>query len=144
MEQILDLPVEADRKREYADFGTRFVAALIDGILLWIAQFILSWIMIMIDPIGIFFGYFLSIALNATYYGLMESSESQASLGKMAMGIKVGDSQGNRISFGNAVGRYFGKILSTLILFIGYLMAAWDDKSQALHDKLANTYVYKK
>jgi uncharacterized RDD family membrane protein YckC len=74
----------------------------------------------------------------------MESSENQGTLGKMAMGIKVGDQAGNRISFGNALGRYFGKILSTLLLFVGYLMAAWDSKGQALHDKLADTYVYKK
>jgi uncharacterized RDD family membrane protein YckC len=144
MEQILDLPVEADRKREYADFGTRLVAAIIDGILLFLARLILGWIIAAADGGGAFVIYFLGIILNAAYFGVMESSESQATFGKMAMGIKVGDSQGNRISFGNAIGRYFGKILSSLLLLIGYLMVLWDGKRQALHDKLADTYVYRK
>ena len=46
-------------------------------------------------------------------------------------------------TFGQATGRYFGKILSTVILFIGYLMMIWDEKKQTLHDKMANTLVVK-
>ena len=62
----------------------------------------------------------------------------------MAVGIKVGNENGERISAGNAAGRFFGKILSGLILYIGYMMAGWDKKKQALHDKLAGTYVFYK
>ena len=74
----------------------------------------------------------------------MESSANQGTVGKMAMGIKVGDAKGNVISTGNAVGRYFAKIISGLLLCIGYLMILWDDKKQGIHDKLADTYVYRK
>ncbi len=59
----------------------------------------------------------------------------------MAVGMKVIDEHGQRISFGRATGRYFAKILSTLILFIGFIMAGFDSKKQALHDKLATTFV---
>jgi uncharacterized RDD family membrane protein YckC len=74
----------------------------------------------------------------------MESSARQATLGKMAVGIKVTDEAGARISFGRAVGRYFGKFVSTIILLIGFLMVAFTEKKQGLHDKLAGTLVVKK
>ena len=64
-----------------------------------------------------------------------------ATIGKKAMRIKVTDLAGNRISFGQATGRHFGKILSAIILLFGYFMMLWDDKSQTLHDKIAGTLV---
>jgi uncharacterized RDD family membrane protein YckC len=75
------------------------------------------------------------------YYAFMESSEYQATLGKMALGLKVTDLAGQRIAFGRATGRYFAKILSGLILMIGYIMAAFTERKQALHDMLASTLV---
>jgi len=75
------------------------------------------------------------------YYALMESSGRQATLGKMALGIKVVDRQGGRISFARATGRYFAKILSGLILMIGYLMAGFTSRKQALHDMVAGCLV---
>jgi len=57
------------------------------------------------------------------YFALMESSGKCASLGKMALGIKVTDLNGNRISFGKATGRFFGKMISGVILYIGFIMA---------------------
>ena len=62
----------------------------------------------------------------------------------MALGIIVTDLNGNPISFGKANGRYWGKIISTLILLIGYIMAAFTEKKQALHDMMAGTLVIKK
>lgn len=82
-----------------------------------------------------------SLVVQWLYYALMESSVKQATLGKMALGIKVVDYSGNRISFGKASGRYFGKILSGMILCIGYLMAGFTEKKQALHDMLASCLV---
>jgi len=73
----------------------------------------------------------------------MESSESQATLGKRAVSIKVTDMNGNRISFGRATGRDFAKIISGLPLFIGFMMAGWTSKKQALHDMIAETLVIK-
>lgn len=83
----------------------------------------------------------VSLVIQWLYYSLMESSAKQATLGKMALGIKVIDMDGNRIKFGRATGRYFGKILSGLILNIGYIMAGFTAKKQALHDMLANCLV---
>jgi len=162
----------------YAGFWKRFVAVIIDGIVISIVQSILFF------PLYLFFGLsffpfmepdkfennFSTVALTQTgddfstavaitaiggivflalisaglqwlYYALMESSSKQATLGKMALGIKVTDLDGNRISFGRATGRYFGKILSGMILYIGFMMAGWTQKKQALHDILASCLV---
>jgi uncharacterized RDD family membrane protein YckC len=78
------------------------------------------------------------------YFALMESSAKQATLGKMALGIIVTDLNGNRLTFGRATGRYFGKILSGLILYIGFIMAAFTEKKQALHDMIAGSLVVNK
>jgi uncharacterized RDD family membrane protein YckC len=78
------------------------------------------------------------------YFALMESSAKQGTLGKMALGIIVTDMNGNRLSFGRATGRYFGKILSGMILCIGYIMAGFTEKKQALHDMIAGCLVVNK
>ena len=74
---------------------------------------------------------------------LQESGPNQATLGKKALGLKVTSLTGDRISFGQATGRFFGKYVSAIILFIGYLMMIWDDRKQTLHDKMAGTLVVK-
>lgn len=84
-------------------------------------------------------GFFIAIA----YYAGLESSSWQATLGKQALGIKVTDLEGRRISFGRAVGRLFGKIPSGLILGIGFLMVAFTERKQGLHDMMADTLVVK-
>ena len=71
----------------------------------------------------------------------MDSSSKQGTLGKMAIGIKVTDLEGKRITFGRATGRHFGKYLSYFTMYIGYLMAAFTQKRQALHDIIAGTLV---
>jgi uncharacterized RDD family membrane protein YckC len=78
------------------------------------------------------------------YYALMESSSKQGTLGKMAVGIVVTDLNGNRITFGKASGRFFGRILSALIMDVGFIMAAFTEKKQALHDMMAGTLVLEK
>jgi uncharacterized RDD family membrane protein YckC len=85
----------------------------------------------------------ISIVINWLYYAIMESSKNQGTIGKLVLKIKVTDCEGNRISFSRATGRYFGKILSGMILMIGYIMAGLTEKKQALHDILANCYVMK-
>jgi uncharacterized RDD family membrane protein YckC len=74
----------------------------------------------------------------------MECSDNQATLGKMAIGIIVTDLNGNKISFGRATGRYFGKIISSVILLIGFFMAAFTEKKQAFHDIITGCLVVKK
>lgn len=121
----------------YGSFLERFLAALIDGVILFIPNLLLRVI------IGGFESTLISIALGWIYAASMESGNKQATLGKQAMGLKVTDVNGFTINFGQASIRHFGKIISTIILFIGYLIMLWDDKKQTLHDKMANTLVVK-
>lgn len=66
-----------------------------------------------------------------------------ATPGKMALGVRVLRADGSKMSVGRIIGRYFGKILSGLILAIGYIIAAFDDQKQALHDRICDTRVVK-
>jgi uncharacterized RDD family membrane protein YckC len=148
----------------YAGFWLRFVALIIDTIVLGFAGAILTL------PFGAGFGLhgllrgrafdspedlvgasglFFKVIIIRTilhwlYYALLESSEWRGTLGKKALGLEVTDLNGNRIDFARASGRFFAKILSTLILFIGYIMAGITEKKQALHDILAGCLVIRK
>jgi uncharacterized RDD family membrane protein YckC len=78
------------------------------------------------------------------YFSFMESSNKQATLGKLALRIKIADLNGERISFARASYRFFAKLLSTNLLLIGYLMALFTEKKQTLHDLLVKTVVVEK
>jgi uncharacterized RDD family membrane protein YckC len=86
-------------------------------------------------------GGLLGLVVGWLYFALQESSTAQATLGKRALGIKVTDANGRRIGFGRATGRFFGKILSGLVFAIGFMLAGWTERKQALHDFLAGTLV---
>ncbi len=124
----------------YAGFWKRFLAALIDGIVLIIIGGLISCVLIFKD-VPNFVPTIFSMLLGWLYSAFMESSEYQGTIGKMALHIWVTDLDGNRIGFGRATGRFFGKYLSQLILWIGYMMAGWTQKKQALHDMMAGTLV---
>lgn len=150
----------------YAGFWKRFVAFVIDSIVLCVVDFLA--ILPILGLVGLGAGSALSgdmdssagliiaaigaylvgvIALSILgwlYFALMETSVNQGTLGKMALGIKVTDLNGNRISFGKATGRYFGKIISGMILYIGFIMAGFTEKKQALHDMMAGCVVVNK
>jgi len=140
----------------YGGFWIRFVAAIIDAIIVQAVVLPLSFIvggitgfagaMSGIENTGIqlmggVFGFVISVAGSWLYEALMESSSRQATLGKMIFGMKVTDLSGNRISFARATGRYFAKWLSGLTLLIGYIIAGFTERKQALHDMLAGTLV---
>jgi uncharacterized RDD family membrane protein YckC len=75
----------------------------------------------------------------------MESSRHQGTLGKMTLGLIVTDLQGRPIGFAVASGRYFAKIITGLIpLGIGYAMAGFTEKKQALHDMIASCLVLRR
>lgn len=124
---------------EYAGFWIRFVAAFIDGILCLVINM----------PIVFLFGpdsgisNLLSGVAGLLYYTLFVSSEWQATPGKRALGLAITDLKGQRISFWRALGRYFAQIPSALLLGIGYIMVAFTEKKQGLHDKIAGTLVIK-
>jgi uncharacterized RDD family membrane protein YckC len=144
-EQILDAPVAAQRNLKYAGFWIRVGAYLLDVIILAVINFFMG---LMSSPDYSMLGgtniilSLVQLCIGVIYFSAMESSTRQATLGKMAVGIKVGDANGEQVTFGNALGRYFAKILSGLILFIGFMMVGWDPKKQGLHDRLADTYVF--
>lgn len=83
----------------------------------------------------------VSILAGWLYFALMESSSWQATVGKKLLKLKVTDMHGSPLSFGNATGRYFGKILSSMICLIGFIMVSFTEKKQGLHDILASTLV---
>ena len=88
--------------------------------------------------------YIIPLAMGAAYYAAFHASSKQATLGKMAVGIKVVRTDGTRISMGRGVGRYFGFMLSSLIMGIGLLMAAFTERKQGLHDVICDTLVVDK
>ena len=129
---------------EYAGFWRRVGAALIDGILVGVVTGIVTAMTDAIDDdAGIVVQLLLFVAAYA-YYAGFESSAYQATVGKMALGIQVTDLNGQRISFMRALGRNLAEILSALILLIGYIMVAFTEKKQGLHDMIAGTLVVKK
>lgn len=85
--------------------------------------------------------YLVMFAAQASYFAWMHARPAQATLGKMAVGIKVVRPDGSRISFWRGIGRWFGLLLSALPLCIGFLMAAFTDRKQALHDMACDTLV---
>jgi uncharacterized RDD family membrane protein YckC len=146
---------------EYAGFWLRFIAYIIDGLVLGIPASIIGAVtgfgmtglsiknhLTGSEPLAIFtasfFLYFAwIIVLNWLYFASMESSSRQATLGKMAVNLRVTDMQGHRLSFGEASGRYFAKIISGMTMGIGYIMAGITIRKQALHDLIVGTLVLK-
>nr|HDM59699.1 RDD family protein [Bacillota bacterium] len=86
----------------------------------------------------------LNVLIWWLYYAIMESSPLQGTLGKLAVGSIVTDLDGERISFIRATGRHFGKFISGLVLCLGYLMAGFTERKQALHDMIAGCLVIQK
>jgi len=159
--------------KEYAGFWLRFVAYIVDYIIIQIIQ---TFIIIpILGVMGFTFaaanGFdidfedmsdgeifaamatmvsalasmaILAAIIQILYYSLMESSKNKATLGKMVLGLEVTDMDGNRLSFTKSILRQLGKIISTLFFFIGYIIAGFTDKKQALHDMIAGTLVVKK
>jgi uncharacterized RDD family membrane protein YckC len=89
-------------------------------------------------------GIVLGVVLDWLYSALLESSSRQATVGKMALGLIVTDMEGQRISFGRATARAFAKYISCFALFIGFIMVAFTEKKQGLHDLIAGTLVRRK
>jgi uncharacterized RDD family membrane protein YckC len=163
-------PVDLGRQdasgRRYAGFWARFLAYLIDGfVLILLVSVIYGAAYIALS------GYFhqpagpnlvtlnlgdTQVTLNTAvvtalalvpglltllYLAVMESSDRQATFGKLAMGLKVTDVHGGRISFRRAIGRELAKIISSQTFCIGFIIAGFSERKQALHDVIARTLV---
>ena len=121
----------------YAGFWIRFLAALIDGAILFVVNVVLA--SLIPDPVSAFFA---QVFLNATYTIGFWIGQG-ATPGKMAVGIKVVMANGLPIEFGAACLRYVGYIACALTLGIGYLMIAFTAEKRGLHDNMAGTVVIK-
>lgn len=144
MDLILDAPAEENKRLEPAGFWIRVASFIIDyiviQIIIWVVALLASEQLIRF-PFIIFFGI---TGIYVGYFVILETSELQGTLGKLAVGIKVCDKSGNRITFANSLGRTFSKFISFMIFCIGFMMVGWDDRKQGLHDKIADTYVFYK
>jgi uncharacterized RDD family membrane protein YckC/Tfp pilus assembly major pilin PilA len=125
----------------YANFWQRFGGLVIDYLIVAVGLGILAAILI---PAAPDFGGLLVLLAAVAYYVGFESSPLQGTPGKLAMSIKVTDLEGERIGIGRALGRYLGKIISWLILGIGFIMAAFTGRRQGLHDLMAGTLITRK
>lgn len=127
----------------YGGFWIRFVAVIIDGLILGAVIYpALFAPRMMYGHVGFYpgFGPLFSVA-GWLYEALLLSSPWQATIGKKLLGLKVTDESGQRISFGRATGRHFAKLISIFICFIGFIMAAFTYHKRALHDMIAGTLV---
>jgi len=142
-----------EKRIVYGSFWERFAAMFIDGLILLVPNLLIGKFIggdKIINEIinhdiasASILGQSLQILVGLLYFAVMEAGTSQATFGKRALGLKVTNIAGERISFLNAVGRNAGKWVSDIIIFIGYFMMLWDDKNQTLHDKMAGTLVVK-
>ncbi len=144
----------------YSGFWLRYVAYIIDTAVLSVVAAPLYFLIIFLplaaavgakEEEGIFLifpcmcvFYFFAFVIDFLYFSLMESSKYQATVGKMALGIIVTDMEGNRLTFGRAAGRTLAKALSGLAFSVGFIIAGFTEKKQALHDIITNCLVVMK
>lgn len=151
------LPPHAQYPGLHAGFWRRVLAYLIDGLILvpffavlyllvagsaGVAVFVQpdGWVPSRMSPAL----WPLGLVVPWLYFALCEASLWQATPGKLALRLKVTDECGRRIGFGRASGRFFGKIVSGLIFDVGYLLAGWTARKQALHDLMAGCCVVRR
>jgi len=141
----------------YAGLARRSAAWLIDTVLLTIGLVVLSFIGTAFAVVSLLSAgqdvtndsalaiqvaiLLIAVVLAWLYYAGLESSPWQGTIGKRALGVVVTDLYGRRIGFGRATGRHFSKIVSAVVLLVGYVMTAFTERRQALHDLMAGTLV---
>ncbi|MEQ8237705.1 MAG: RDD family protein [Cyclobacteriaceae bacterium] len=159
--------------KEYAGFWLRFVAYIVDYIIIQIIQ---SFVVLpVLGVFGLSFGaasgfdfdlddmsdgemfaviaafvsalsaiILIALIIQVLYYAFMESSNNQATLGKMVLGLIVTDMAGDKLTFSKALLRQLAKILSGMLFMIGFIIAGFTEQKQALHDMIAGALVIKK
>ena len=125
----------------YAGFWIRAAALAIDACMLLVLFGLVA--VVLGDPENLVFS-LVAAVVQWIYFAGFESSERQATPGKSALDLQVTDADGFRLSFGRATGRYFAKILSFMPVCLGFVIAAFTPRKQALHDLLAQTTVQRR
>ncbi|WP_059042131.1 RDD family protein [Paenibacillus rubinfantis] len=129
---------ERDERREmiyrdptpvYVGFWRRVLACFIDALLLTVVD----WVLPLPD--------FSQRLLDLLYFVILPATAWQGTVGKLAVGAKIVDANGDRISVLRSLCRYFAQILSALVLFIGYIMIAFSAEKRGLHDWICDTFV---
>ncbi len=148
----------------YAGFWRRAVAFIIDSLIVSIPVTLLFGPMIAVETVSmgitnpadfspmqagllgatVFSWQVILLVAMWLYFALLESGKKQSTWGKRLLGIKVVDTNGKRISFARATGRFFAKTISYMIFYVGFIMAGFTGRKRALHDMIAETYVVKK
>ncbi len=153
---IIPPSAEIVTPESYSGVWRRFIAWCIDRTIINLSLFLLSVPLLfmtsvagmMMFPMVLPMSGLVGIGLGGVwlfadwlYFAAFESSSRGATIGKKWMGVRVTDADGNRLSFGRASLRYFSKILSALPMMLGFVMAFFTEKKQALHDLIAGTIV---
>ena len=153
---------------EYAGFWLRVLAYVIDNAVIGVGIIVVLIPLILLTGLGgllsrirpaedlndlgiflivglIFLAATVSLVVTWLYHALMESSDWQATVGKKVLGLVVTDMAGRRVSFGRSTGRHFGKIVTNMVpVLIGYIMAGFTERKQALHDMMAGCLVLRR
>jgi len=126
----------------YASIGKRFLALLIDGILLSIIGVVFFSTNYSITGPDLSMS-LIQVVVAWLYFAIQDSSSHQATIGKRVMDIHLITSEGQKIDFKTASIRYFSKLLSSFLFLFGYIMAFFSAQRKTLHDRLAKTLVVK-
>jgi len=138
----------AEKRIMVIGFGQRLVATLLDGALVFLLSFIIAMV---VSVVPLLIGWLIPIPATALIIpaGLLFSviyyagswQKSGQTIGNMVMGIKVVGKDGLRLTWGKALLRYVGYIVSGIVASLGFLWVAFDRRRQGWHDKIAGTYV---
>lgn len=123
----------------YGGFWIRFLAYVVDSLIVTIAAVAISLLSAFLGVEMV--GSIVAFLLMLLYWPVMQASEGQATYGKALLGLKVTGYAGERISFLRSLARELSKIISAFALMIGFLLAGFTKRKQALHDFVASTYV---
>jgi uncharacterized RDD family membrane protein YckC len=137
---------------QLAGLGSRFLALLIDGIILAVIGFIINSIIggaqVTTSPTGAAFainttGSLINLIVGLAYYIVLLPMWNGQTVGKRLMRVRVVKTDGGSITIATAVIRYIGYIINSLVIFIGWIWAFFDSQKQGWHDKIAGTLVVK-
>lgn len=121
---------------EKAGLGTRFIALIIDGIVLGI----IYWLLAALTGRGELGG-IASFIVGVIYQWYFLTSQNGQTPGKRVMGIRVVKVNGAPLTAADVIIRYIGYYINTAIILLGWIWAIFDANKQGWHDKLAGTYV---